>query len=179
MRPAERRARPFFRNALTVLSSFSEDSPRAKMLILGARKQPEIMGKARLSSVGVTYKPDYTFFCGQTSKTSCKVREVVHRRPPSLLTPASEFRVPKTFVRVDDIFEGCREFTENSYIHSYGLLQQKETKISQENWYTDRGQKSKCPASSWPVPVESWTALLSQKQCTMTHTEYCHLGELI
>lgn len=108
MRPAERRARPFFQNALTVLSSFSEDSPRAKMLILGAGKQPEIteMGKARLSSVGVTYKPDYTFFCGQISKTSCKVREVVHRRPPLLQTPASEFRVPKTPVRVDDIFEG-------------------------------------------------------------------------
>ena len=48
-------------------------------------------------------------------------------RPPSLLTPASEFRVPKTFVRVDDIFEGCREFTEISYIHSYGLLQQKDS----------------------------------------------------
>lgn len=62
MRPAERRARPFFRNALTVLSSSSEDSPRAKMMILGARKQPEIMGKARLSSVGMTYKPDYTNF---------------------------------------------------------------------------------------------------------------------
>ena len=127
MRSAERRAWPFFRNALTVSSLFSEDSPRAKMLILGARKQPEIMGKARLSSVRLLMIVWPTFFCGQTSKTSCKVREVVHRRPPSLLTPASEFRVPKTLVRVDDIFEGCREFTENSYTHSYGLLQQTET----------------------------------------------------
>lgn len=55
----------------------------------------------------------------------------------------------------------------------------KQIKISQENWCTHRGQKSKCAASSCPVPVDSWTALLSQKQCTVTHTEYCHLGELI
>lgn len=130
------------------------------------------MGKARLSSVGMTYKPDYTFFCGQTSKTTCKVREMVHRIPPSLLTPASEFRVPKTPVRVDDIFEGCRELTEISYTHSYGLLQQKETLKSAKRIGTQGGQKSKCA-------VESWTALLSQEQCAMTHTEYCHLGELI
>lgn len=75
-------------------------------------------------------------------------------------------------VRVDDIFEGCRELTEISYTHSHGLLQQKETLKSAKRIGTQRGQKSKCA-------VESWTALLSQKQCAMTHTEYCHLGELI
>lgn len=116
------------------------------------------MGKARLSSVGMTYKPDYTF-CGQTSKLPAKVREMVHRIPPSLLTPASEFRGSQAPLLGLMIYLKDAENLLKSVILTVMVYysKRKQIKISQENWYTER------PEMQWAV--ESWPAWLSRKQC--------------
>lgn len=109
-----------------------------------------------------------------------EVRRTQSPKSPLLLLPMTSSGVLKTTLRVNNWLEWLTELTESCFAHHDNSLQLKDT-LNSAIGSDARGrvqESSKDRVFNCPLPVESWTTLLSREQWVTICTEHCQAGKL-